>query len=175
MALGKCRECGREVSTGAAACPGCGVKNPTASSKRALVLLGVFGVLFVFYRCATRGEKTAATTTAEPLAAAAVRAPEPAAVLGPLTAAALLADYQANEVKADLKYKGKRFHITGTVTGVSSGLMNEPHVHLDREIMGVDVKGLSKERAAALNKGDRFEADCTVTGEVVGSPFVDCS
>ena len=34
MALGHCRECGREVSTEAAACPSCGAPNPTGSALR---------------------------------------------------------------------------------------------------------------------------------------------
>jgi hypothetical protein len=132
----------------------------------------VFGVLFIAYRCATRDERSdAAAAAAEPIAAA--RAPAP--VIGPLAASELLADYGANEVKADLKYKGKRFHITGRVAGISSDFTNDAHVHLERELMGVDAKGLSKEAAAALNKGDAFSADCTVNGEVVGSPMIDCA
>lgn len=46
MAIKKCRECGKNVSTGAKACPGCGAKKPTKPKSRALGLLAVFiGVL----------------------------------------------------------------------------------------------------------------------------------
>lgn len=39
MALKKCKECDKEVSTKARNCPSCGVSNPTISNKR--VLLGI--------------------------------------------------------------------------------------------------------------------------------------
>jgi len=140
---------------------------------RAIALFSVFGLLFFAYRCAS-----GSSTPSAPAVANAAALPAAAIPQGPapaLAAADLLAAYQANEVKADMKYKGKRFHISGAVAGVSSGLGDEPHVHLLRELMGVDVSGLTKDRAASLNKGDAFEADCTVSGEVIGSPQVDCS
>lgn len=47
MALEKCRECGKEISTEAAACPQCGAKEPTGKSMGCLGRI-VFGtVLFV--------------------------------------------------------------------------------------------------------------------------------
>lgn len=42
MALVRCRECGREVSSAAKTCPGCGVKSPAPTNwKGALTLLGI--------------------------------------------------------------------------------------------------------------------------------------
>lgn len=46
MALKKCRECGREVSSSAKICPGCGINSPARS--RAEVISGVvFAVIFL--------------------------------------------------------------------------------------------------------------------------------
>lgn len=49
MALGKCRECGAEISTEAKTCPKCGVSKPVKPAKRssrgALIVFGVFLVV----------------------------------------------------------------------------------------------------------------------------------
>ncbi len=45
MALTKCKECGKEVSTNAKTCPHCGVKNPGVSAKD--MVLGLLVVIFV--------------------------------------------------------------------------------------------------------------------------------
>lgn len=52
MAMKKCKECGQEVSTGAKACPHCGVQDPTGKAKKifkygCLPMLGIFAVLVI--------------------------------------------------------------------------------------------------------------------------------
>ena len=51
MALTKCKECGKEVSTGAKTCPHCGIKNPGVKGKDAaigcLVMIVIVGLLTV--------------------------------------------------------------------------------------------------------------------------------
>lgn len=92
-----------------------------------------------------------------------------------LAATKLLQAYKANEIKADLEYKGKRFHVTGTVVSIRSDIGDDPQIELVTEPLGVTASGLSKRFAATLNKGDLLEGDCTVTGSVMGSPMIDCS
>lgn len=184
MAMSKCRECGREVSTSAATCPGCGVKAPVKRTSAA-AWIGLVVVLFLAVRACTKSSpKPADASGADaPVAAAALAAnptpagapAAPAAPLPPLAAATLLQAYKANEVSADLKYKGKRFHVTGTVVGIRSDFTDDPVVELVTGMMGVSATGLSKQFAATLNKGDTLESDCTVRGSVVGSPMLDCS
>lgn len=48
MALGKCKECKKEVSTSANKCPHCGVKNPSVSIKDTTIGLGVFLLIIIF-------------------------------------------------------------------------------------------------------------------------------
>ena len=50
MALINCRECGKEVSTEAKACPHCGAKVPreSAFAKVALIIFGVFCLILIF-------------------------------------------------------------------------------------------------------------------------------
>lgn len=45
MALAKCKECGKEVSTSAKICPHCGVKNPGVRTKDMIV--GVLALVFI--------------------------------------------------------------------------------------------------------------------------------
>ncbi len=180
MAMGKCRECGRQVAKSAASCPGCGVKKPVKRTSL-VTLAAAAGCCVVALRmCSGTGSKTVATPVA---AAAMLTTPgklPPDAVTRPiklptLTAAKLLQAYRVNEVKADLQYKGKRFHVTGMVMGVSSDIADEPQVELVTDLSGVVASGIRREFAATLNKGDLLEADCVVDGEVLGSPMLDCS
>jgi hypothetical protein len=53
MAMGKCRECGKEVSSEAKACPQCGVATPVKKGVSPLRLLLVLFFGFVVYRCAS--------------------------------------------------------------------------------------------------------------------------
>jgi len=41
MALAKCKECGKKVSTSAKTCPSCGVPSPTKKEKKAETHLGI--------------------------------------------------------------------------------------------------------------------------------------
>lgn len=47
MALGRCRECGKEVSSEAKACPHCGASSPI-KKKRGIWAMGCLGLLFVW-------------------------------------------------------------------------------------------------------------------------------
>lgn len=46
MAMTKCKECGKEISTSANSCPHCGVKNPGASAKDYIV--GTVALVVIF-------------------------------------------------------------------------------------------------------------------------------
>lgn len=83
MALGKCVECGREVSTWARKCLGCGRANPTLTVKdqvlAAVVLLGVVaGLGYWWLREPVRPVPPVVTQVAPPPAAVAPE-PEPTA------------------------------------------------------------------------------------------------
>ncbi|MDD9815526.1 MAG: zinc-ribbon domain-containing protein [Gammaproteobacteria bacterium] len=71
MALGKCKECGKEVSTTAKTCPNCGVKRPFVSDMEKfgdkwgcliIVLIGVLG--FYVYTMSDSSEYTTHVNTA---------------------------------------------------------------------------------------------------------------
>lgn len=54
MALGNCRECGKQVSTEAKACPNCGAKAPVRKPRRWLWVLGGLLLLGALVRPASK-------------------------------------------------------------------------------------------------------------------------
>lgn len=75
MALGQCRECGKEVSDSAKVCPNCGIKTPIRKSVTLIqaviiIFIGAWiiskmaGMLGVEHTASTTVEHTASTTTA---------------------------------------------------------------------------------------------------------------
>jgi hypothetical protein len=48
MALRKCQECGRQVSTRAKRCPGCGNPYPTRTDAQRLIVMGALIVFLLF-------------------------------------------------------------------------------------------------------------------------------
>lgn len=67
MALAKCKECKKEVSTSAKVCPHCGVKNPAPSDTKA----GIFGLIIIaagawfFFHDSDESEVSAKSTNQE--------------------------------------------------------------------------------------------------------------
>jgi len=184
MALGKCRECGREVAKSAKSCPGCGVAKPVKEISKLNILVGVVVVLVAARVCSHSGSDKSASASTSPVAPAALAvAPQPAEPAKPaepvkldtLKASTLLQAYSANEIAADAKYKGKRFKVTGTVVAIKSDITDDPQVWLVSDLNPVVANGIRKGFAATLNKGDTIEYGCTVSGSIVGMPTLDCS
>lgn len=102
----------------------------------------------------------------------------PAADAIKITARELFKAYDANEVAADSKFKGKPIEITGVVESISSDIANEPVVQLSGGEMFqmVHANGLDTATAAGLSKGQEITLACTGAGEVIGMPSLsDCS
>ncbi|MEN4950270.1 hypothetical protein [Stenotrophomonas sp. TWI819] len=88
----------------------------------------------------------------------------------------LYLDYQANEVAADVLYKGKQLLITGEVAAIQTDFMDKPQVQLKAgSNEQVTISGLSRDEAGALLKGDAVIAACTGNGMLLNSPVArDC-
>lgn len=88
----------------------------------------------------------------------------------------LYLDYQANEVAADVLYKGKQLLITGEVAAIQTDFMDKPQVQLKAgSNEQVTISGLSRDEAGALHKGDAVIAACTGNGMLLNSPVTrDC-
>lgn len=123
------------------------------------------------------GEGTASTpapaTTREP------EANKHAGEARSITAQALFEDYQANEVAADNKYKGKWLLVSGTVSSIDKSAFGALIVRLQtgNEFMSAmaEMDKSEKERVAVLNKGDQVRVLCKGRGIVIGMPsLTDC-
>lgn len=87
------------------------------------VLLSVIGAL-------SDTDSTATKTVASPTNEEAKAEPAPAPEVIKVTAVAMYADYEANEVAADQKYEGKEIEVTGTISTIGKDIMDEPYVAL---------------------------------------------
>ncbi|KVZ38636.1 OB-fold protein [Burkholderia ubonensis] len=97
-----------------------------------------------------------------------------------VTASALFAAYEKNEVAADQKYKGKALSVSGTIQSIDKDAFDNIVVKLrsSNEFMPVNAY-LSKEHealAASLEKGKKVTWTCEGDGRLIGSPMLrDCT
>ena len=107
-----------------------------------------------------------AETPAATTAPADTPAPAPAAIK--ITARALSQEYQANEVAADGKYKGKMLEVTGKVEAIGKDILDDPYVALaGADLLATVQFGFTKadnEQLAQLSKGRTI----TIRGECRG-------
>jgi hypothetical protein len=91
--------------------------------------------------------------------------------------------YDKNEVKGDLKFKGKQFYVTGAIASIDSSLNDQPAVHFATDtgnqfqLPTAFFKDYENklEQIADLSKGQEIKLLCTGNGEMVGSPMLsDC-
>ena len=124
MSLKPCRECGTAVSTEAPTCPKCGVKNPIRKTSMVILLAGFFVLFVVCVSVSRNGPKTGGDTTS------AVAAPRPVEKPIEVPNTQLWNEYEANEVAADEKYKGKRLLVAGVVDSIDKDVFNNVVLHL---------------------------------------------
>ena len=122
----------------------------------------------------------AATSTATPTSAAREVKPtkreEPSVEV---SATALFNAYEANEVAADDRYKGKKLLVTGTLASVDKDFTDSVVLHLAGPNPFMHISATldddEKSKAARLSKGDKVTVLCEGRGRIVGSPVLgDC-
>ncbi len=97
-----------------------------------------------------------------------------------ISAVDLYAAYEANEVGADLKYKGKNLRVTGVITDISTDLLGYPTVSF-----GMDSYNISKVKAtfnkseasnvANLQKGQTITVNGTGDGKFMYVDLKNCT
>lgn len=101
--------------------------------------------------------------------------PKPTVSL-PLTAAQLYADYDANEVAADQKYKGKVLRVSGAVESVDKDIADRIVIHLKSPNSFSSVHAYLEKQyendAASLKKEQQITVVCKGNGKLVGSPLL---
>jgi hypothetical protein len=94
-----------------------------------------------------------------------------------ITARELHAAFDANEVAAKGRFDGQRLAVTGTISGVTLDLMDNPVVQLESasEFQPVQAKFGKDDAAAtgALAKGQEITVICEEVAELIGAPILD--
>jgi hypothetical protein len=106
--------------------------------------------------------------------AEAQRPPDPA-----ITAAQLFAAYEANEIAADKRFKGKRITITGNVRDIGRDILGRPYLTLmvDEHGLGSVQAMFPRSAATALATIGRKQAvrvECEVDGKLMNVIVRDC-
>lgn len=191
MALIKCPECGKDVSSSAASCPNCGHPISQAQPKETVVekttvvkekkkgscLSGilVFVVIIVIILVvaskdsdsskSSSSSSSTATSTAE--SSASEEAVEEVQYLA-VTSTELIDAYNDNQVKCKQDYDGKMLEVTGTVQSIGTDVMDNTYVCLghDTDFTFVGIQCYTKDedvinKIAGLKEGDVI----TVRGE----------
>ncbi len=119
--------------------------------------------------------------TPEPPPAPVVEPEKPKQLKGfKLTAASLLAAYDANEVAADEKFKGKLIEVTGKVDTIAKDIMGDPYVTLGsgKDFEFAHVQAMfpadALKQLAGLRKGQEVTVRCTCAGKVINVIGEDC-
>lgn len=142
--------------------------------KKMLIVFGIIALVFILMfiiLLVALGTTDTSTQIEEKESIAGDTAPvetKEVEIVEQITAAQLIEDYQANEIKADSMYKGKTFEITGTVYSISE-VLGSLSVRLSDEEFAVNTVRLSlkesdKPKVAELEKGQTI----TVKGLIKG-------
>lgn len=146
MAMRKCKECGRDVSTKAKVCPGCGAPAPTTTTVSAgvgclIILIASCGVFSLVNKSMDRDRRANPSgSNAGPAGAGpsfVPPTPSKASQLAKLkvesptfVADDVVATYAENEIKGDGALKGKWFKVSGPVDSIAKDILGTPYVTL---------------------------------------------
>jgi hypothetical protein len=97
-----------------------------------------------------------------------------------ITAEDLHAEYDANEVAADAKFKNKILLVTGAVDEIGKDILDQPYITLGRGEMSVfGVQAIFPESdsrdLAKLSKGERVAVKCVCAGKLGNVILKKCS
>lgn len=95
-----------------------------------------------------------------------------------VTAEELFTAYDANEVLADEKYKGKRIRVVGMVKSIDKDAFDNMVVYVEagpKAFLGVSIKMLDTEKpkVAGLVKGHAASFECRGGGMVMKTPIAE--
>ncbi|MHA7631620.1 OB-fold protein [Corallococcus sp. M7] len=183
MALVKCKQCGNDVASNAAACPKCGSPVPRGASVLKVSLFVVGGLFSLCFLGTCMGAVGAAKKGASPSGASASSSaretaapPEPKAV----AIRTLLAEYADNEVRADSNFKDQVIQTAGIVDDVKKDITNSVYVTLGTgkqfEIPQIQcfVTDDQVKKAASLSKGTKIGVRGRVQGLMMNVLVQDC-
>lgn len=134
MAMIKCSDCKAKISDSALACPKCGrslSEEDKAKPKDNTIKTVIAGCLVVLILVVMfmpdSGEESSKSSSSASSTTAAKKTQEMPKEW--IAAHSLFAEYEANEVAANKKYKGKLVAVRGVVTEIKSSMMGYPEVY----------------------------------------------
>lgn len=94
--------------------------------------------------------------------------PPPPEVPIEVTARQLFADYDANEVAADEKYKSKTLLVTGKISSIGKDVLGDPYVQfaIGSDVYGVQCMFDGSSGLSSLKKGQQLTARCKEPGKL---------
>lgn len=171
MALVKCEECGKEISTDVKACPHCGKRRPSKDVGIGVIALAFLGMIWFLYH-----EFGDSTETAS----AAASAPTANRTIYTTTATQLNKDYATNEVATDSRIGNDIINISGAIMSIDKDFTDSVVLLLSTGGYEFDAARLQlvesqRDKATRLSKGQHVVANCDKVRRVMGSPFgYDC-
>lgn len=120
---------------------------------------------------------TAAGVKAEAQAKADEKEAKRIAALPKATAEEIGDAYEANEIAADARYKGKTFMVTGRVHSVQRDHRKKVYIRAEggNMFIGVHLYVADEKRAAEFEPGELVEGECTGRGKgMLGAPTFTC-
>lgn len=97
-----------------------------------------------------------------------------------VTSVELAKAYNANEVAAQKTYGDRALDVSGTITGVTLDIFNNPVIQMEGVNAFLPVQATFdksfSDKISALSKGDRITVRCTAITEVISAPQLsDCT
>jgi hypothetical protein len=94
-----------------------------------------------------------------------------------VTASELYRDYDANEVAADSRYRGRRLAVSGTVEEIRKDFLDNTILDLDTpnrfSSVRAELDDSQTTMAESLSKGTLITVVCEGRGSTMGSPILD--
>lgn len=183
MALKKCKDCGKEISSSVNKCPSCGKDQRNFFAKHkiitAILVLFVLGVIGSLSKggsdIATTSTKPSTPTATSTAPATTTPAPAPAPKAPPMvvTADKLMEDLKSNALNASNTYKRKYVEVTGKLSNIDSGgKYFDIAPDTDFAIIGVQCYITQEQKAtvAKFTKDQKVTVIGTITdvGEIMG-------
>ena len=175
----KCRTCEKDVAATAAACPHCGAKTRSISAALkvdafgGLLVLCLLIVIGLWIQGAINSGGSSSDSGGEPDSFATTTAPAFA-----LSAPEIVAEYRANEVAADQKYKGQIISVTGVITKIGKDIMDSPYVTLDGgdpdSFRSAQLYFVDSSELSTLSKSEQMRAKCRCDGLVMNVVLKRC-
>lgn len=167
----KCPECQKDISDIAKKCPNCGfvLNSQPEKQKKGYVwkILGCILALVIIGSIFGNKDSTPGTSSSSTTEISSPSVAQPDYLVSPQQ---IVAEYDANEIAADNKYKGKIVRITARVEDIGKDIMDSPYITFsdNQQFSTRGVQCYFKKSEAAKLADVRKGQQVTIQGKVDG-------